>query len=57
MAVPAYLWIYNQSGSLIQGGSNVVGREGGIEMQSFNHGLHIPYDHTFGRLTGTRVHD
>lgn len=57
MSVPAYLWLYNKSGSLIQGGSQVLGREGAIEMQSFNHGLHIPYDHNFGRLTGTRVHD
>lgn len=32
-------------------------REGAIEMQSFNHGVHIPYDNTFGKLTGTRVHD
>lgn len=57
MAVPAYLWLYNQSGTLISGGSHVLSREGAIEMQSFNHGVHIPYDHNMGRLTGTRVHD
>lgn len=57
MSVPAYLWLYNQSGSLIQGGSNVISREGAIELLSFNHGLHIPYDGNTGRLTGTRVHD
>jgi type VI secretion system secreted protein Hcp len=57
MSVPAHLWLYNQSGSLIPGDSLVTGREGSIEMQSFNHGVHIPYDHSFGRLTGTRVHD
>lgn len=57
MAVPAYIWIYNATGSLIQGSSRVTLREGAIEMQSFHHGVHIPYDHTFGKLTGTRVHD
>ena len=48
MAVPAYLWLYNQSGTLIPGGSNVLSREGAIEMQSFNHGIHIPYDYNMG---------
>jgi type VI secretion system secreted protein Hcp len=57
MAIPADLWIYNQSGDLIHGGSKMLTREGAIEMQNFNHGIHIPYDHNFGRLTGTRVHD
>lgn len=57
MAVPAYIWLYNSAGTLIQGSSNVLLREGAIEMQSFNHGVHIPYDNTFGKLTGTRVHD
>lgn len=57
MAVPAYIWIYNATGSLIQGSSRVTLRYGAIEMQSFHHGVHIAYDHTFGKLTGTRVHD
>lgn len=57
MSVPAYIWLYNSTGTLIQGGSNVLLREGAIEMQSFNHGIHIPYDNNFGKLTGTRVHD
>jgi type VI secretion system effector, Hcp1 family len=57
VSVPAYIWLYNSTGTLIQGGSNVLLREGAIEMQSFNHGIHIPYDNNFGKLTGTRVHD
>ena len=40
MAVPAYLWLYNQSGTLISGGSDVVNREDAIEMQSLNQGVH-----------------
>jgi type VI secretion system secreted protein Hcp len=56
MAVPAHLWIYDSNGSLVQGGSDVIGREGSIEIQSFNHGLSIPYNPNTGRLTSTRVH-
>lgn len=43
MAIPAYIWLYDATGTLIQGRSNVLLREGAIEMQSFNHGVHIPY--------------
>ena len=35
MAVPAYIWLYNATGTLVQGSSNVLLREGAIEMQSF----------------------
>lgn len=57
MATPAHVWIYNESGSLIIGGADVIGREGSIEMLSFNHGIHIPFDGNTGRLTSMRVHD
>jgi len=43
MAVPADIWLYNATGTLIQGSSNVLLREGAIEMQSFKHGVHILY--------------
>lgn len=56
MAIPAYLWLYDQSGALINGGSLVIGREGAIEVQSFTHGLSVPFDGNTGRLTSTRVH-
>ncbi|EOC0001690.1 Hcp family type VI secretion system effector [Cronobacter turicensis] len=57
MAVPAHLWIYDASGALISGGSEVAGREGSIEVQSFGHGLSLPYDGNTGKLTATRVHN
>jgi len=57
MAMPAYLWLYDAVGNLLQGGSNVLKREGAIELLSFNHGIHVPFDSYTGRLTGTRVHD
>ncbi|ELY2664630.1 Hcp family type VI secretion system effector [Cronobacter sakazakii] len=57
MAVPAHLWLYDASGALICDGSEVMGREGSIEVQSFGHGLSVPYDGNTGKLTATRVHN
>ncbi|ELY5837574.1 Hcp family type VI secretion system effector [Cronobacter sakazakii] len=57
MAVPAHLWLYDASGALICGGSEVMGREGSIEVQSFGHGLSVPFDGNTGKLTATRVHN
>ncbi|ELY4122163.1 type VI secretion system tube protein Hcp [Cronobacter sakazakii] len=57
MAVPAHLWLYDASDALICGGSEVMGREESIEIQSFGHGLSVPYDGNTGKLTATRVHN
>jgi len=57
MSVPAPLWLYDVNGSLIYGGSEVMGREGSIEVQSFVHGFSVPFDGNTGRLTSTRVHN
>lgn len=57
MAVPAHLWLYDINGSLIPGGSEVAGREGSIEIQSFVHGFYVPFDGNTGRLTSTHVHN
>ncbi len=35
----------------------MAGREGSIEVQSFGHGLSVPYDGNTGKLTATRVHN
>ncbi|WP_325763917.1 Hcp family type VI secretion system effector [Cronobacter sakazakii] len=43
MAVPAHLWIYDASGSLIYGGSEVMGREGSIEIQGVSQNEYISY--------------
>ncbi|WP_159282774.1 Hcp family type VI secretion system effector [Rahnella variigena] len=56
MSVPAYLWLYDSNGVLIQGGSEILGSEGAIEIQSFTHGLSVPFDGNTGRLMSTRVH-
>ncbi|WP_027795172.1 Hcp family type VI secretion system effector [Paraburkholderia acidipaludis] len=56
MAVPLYLWLKDEGGANIRGSSNVLGREGSIEVLSLSHGLHSPADGNTGRLMGTRTH-
>lgn len=56
MSIPAYLWLVDENGSPIVGGSLVSGRIGAIELKSVNHNVSIPTDGNTGRLTGTRVH-
>lgn len=56
MSNPAYLWLTDENGSPIVGGSMVAGRVGAIELRTFDHHMHIPIDPTTGRLTSVRVH-
>ena len=56
MSNPAYLWLTDENGSPVVGGSLVSGRIGSIELKTVNHHMHIPTDAHTGRLTGTRVH-
>ncbi len=56
MAIPAYLWLKDDGGSLIKGSVDVQNRESSIEVTSFSHNLYIPTDGNTGKLTGTRVH-
>lgn len=56
MAVPLYLWLKDEGGADIRGGSSVSGREGSIEVLSLTHGVHAPTDHMTGKLMGARSH-
>jgi type VI secretion system secreted protein Hcp len=56
MAVPLYLWLKDESGADIRGSSEVLGREGSIEVLSLSHGLNMPTDGSTGKLMGTRTH-
>ena len=55
MSNPAYLWLVDETGSPITGGSLVSGRLSAIELKSVNHHVGIPSDQHAGRLTGSRV--
>jgi len=56
MAIPAYLWLKDDSGASIKGSVDVFDRENSIEIHGFGHGLHLPTDNNTGKITGTRVH-
>lgn len=56
MAIPVHLFLKDDSGAMIRGGSDVAGREGSIELRDLIHNLCIPTDTATGALTGTRQH-
>ena len=56
MSTPAHLWLEDENGSPIVGSCMMPTRHGSIELKSFSHGVTIPVDPSWGKLTGTRVH-
>lgn len=56
MSTPAHLWVEDENGSPIVGSCMMRTRRGSIELKSFSHGVTIPVDPGWGKLTGTRVH-
>lgn len=56
MAVPVHMWIKDDGGAVIRGGSDVMNREGSIALRGIHHNLSIPTDNSSGKLTGTRQH-
>jgi type VI secretion system secreted protein Hcp len=57
MAIPVYLWLYEEEGRLLKGSVDVSGREGSIELTGMQHDLFIPTDDATGATTGTRQHE
>ena len=55
MSLPAYLWITDESGQAIEGGSHVTGREGSSEVFQLDHHVYMPFDRDTGRITATRT--
>jgi type VI secretion system secreted protein Hcp len=56
LAIPLHLWLKDEDGADLFGSSQVVGREGSIEVLSLSHGMHLPADSHTGRLMGRRSH-
>lgn len=56
MAIPVHMFIKDDGGAVIRGGSDVVHREGSIELRGVQHLLSIPTDNNTGKLTGMRQH-
>ncbi|WP_312072957.1 type VI secretion system tube protein TssD [Atlantibacter sp.] len=57
MAIPVYVWLYEEEGKLLKGSVDVTGREGSIECVGMQHDLFIPTDDATGAVTGTRKHE
>lgn len=57
MAIPVYLWLYEEGGKLLKGSVDVNGREGSIELVGMHHDVFIPTDDMTGAATGTRQHE
>lgn len=57
MAIPVYLWLYDDAGNLIKGSVDVSGREHSIETVALRHMIELPTDNNTGKITGTRVHE
>lgn len=57
MAIPVYLWLYEEKEKLLKGSVNVAGREGSIELTGMQHDLFISTDKVTGLATGARQHE
>ncbi|CAB3755653.1 type VI secretion system tube protein TssD [Paraburkholderia solisilvae] len=56
MGTPLHLWLTDEGDAPLRGGSEVLGREGSIEVLSVTHGIDAPVDHHTGRLMGLHSH-
>ncbi|KAI3490198.1 hypothetical protein L1887_45656 [Cichorium endivia] len=54
MAVPVHLFLKDDGGAMIRGGSDVADREGSIELRDLIHNLSIPTDDATGKLTAPK---
>lgn len=56
MAIPVYLWLYDDAGNHIKGSAGVLGREDSIEVVSLHHSIELPTDDLSGKITANRIH-
>lgn len=56
MSLPAYVFIYDENGMLLNGGGVSLGREGAIEVMSSSYGMSQPVDACTGKMGGVRQH-
>jgi type VI secretion system secreted protein Hcp len=56
MAVPVYLFLYDDNGTLVKGGVDIKDRERSIEILELMHGVELPVDDLVGKITGKRLH-
>ena len=57
MAIPVYLWLYEEEKRLLRGSVDTAGREGSIELTGMQHDVFIPTDDATNMITGTQQHE
>lgn len=57
MAIPIYLWLYDDVGNLIKGSVDVSDRKHSIEIIALRHMVELPTDNNTGVITGIGVHE
>lgn len=56
MAIPVYVYLYDERERLIEGGVNAGSRKNSIEVLELMHGIELPVDDVTGKITGKRIH-
>lgn len=56
MAIPVYLFLYDEEGELIKGDVDITNREGSIEVLELMHSIELPVDNFSGKIMGKRLH-
>lgn len=56
MAIPVYLFLTDDCGRIVEGGVDISGREGSVEVLGVHHSITLPTDDLTGQMTGNRQH-
>ncbi|WP_428944501.1 type VI secretion system tube protein TssD [Pantoea sp. FN060301] len=56
MAIPVYMFMYDEGGNIIKGSVDVSGREHSVEVLGLHHSVSMPTDNHSGKITGNRNH-
>lgn len=56
MAIPVYMFMYDDGGDIIKGSVDVSGREHSVEFLGLHHSVSMPTDNHSGKITGNRNH-
>ncbi|MGJ0193723.1 type VI secretion system tube protein TssD [Pantoea sp. RRHST58] len=57
MALPIYLWVYDEEEKLLKGGVEVNGRQGSIEIMGMQHDIALPTNNMNGAIAGAHQHE
>lgn len=56
MAIPVYMFMYDDGGNIIKGSVDVSGREHSVEVLGLHHSVSMPINNFSGKIAGNRNH-